>query len=206
MSAPFRMSELITFAHPSDGRTYVIQPTTDGDLRCATCDKDWCEHVQGCLMMNQDADQVWMRIERYESRGAGATITIPLRPGDDIRVMVLVERLAHNPDAAKVTWWSGNVGMGPPHSLTPFMGFLNRGEGRLQLRQMVVNWFEPMMEVEQHHCSSSHHNWRVDGQIAADKNDRVKLFVHCWRLVFSRMCNICYNLPTGFDPDLIPGA
>lgn len=196
------LSEIV---HYRDGHG-ILHPlvlTDDGDLRCNSCDKDWCNHISQAIQEGEDCWQVWHRV--VESPRPGQYITVPVRPSDDLRVTVSLFPLENNPDALKVISEESPKRETP---LNPFIGFLNKGEGRIHLRQMIISWFEVEMDLSHKACTSVRHNWQRDSVMVRECDmDRGKLFVHCWRMVFSDLCNICFHdTSQAFDPDLIPGA
>lgn len=198
MSAPFSVRDLIAYEH--NGISYIIRPTGDGDLSCTTCDfSTWCEHVQGCIQTGQDKEEVWRRVERPNAN----LLQIPLIPTMGIRSLVGMDTFNEDTVKVVVLGWMGRF---EAYGLTEFLGFLNRGESRIHVRQMIINWFEPAIDLNKLRCESPNHNWRTQARLHMDFTSSAALqgvvFVHAWRMVFHKKCSYCYDEPDASD--LIP--
>jgi hypothetical protein len=182
-----------------------IDPMAGGSLHCFSCRKDFCHHIKSALRANMDAHSLWKQIDLDQTM-----FVIPLRPDQGMSHSVRLERKNGSRDFVRVI-----SSMEPKKSLDrfgvdDFIGFLNRGEGRIHMRQMIVSWFEPIADVRLHtrSCTSTRHSFTREARIAAlaDIADaRTEIFTTCWRLIFKGMCEECWSdRRSGFASDLIP--
>lgn len=98
-----------------------------------------------------------------------------------------------------------------------FLGFFNPGEGRLQLRQMILSWMAPELdEIVPGRCKSMLHSWKRNATLIKECDPaapayRQRILFHAWSLKWWRKCGLCLHdegpsQVSVFDKDLIPGV
>ena len=183
------------------GEVWSIKPTPSGELRCFRCQAIWCEHSLNAVIDVLDPNSLWTQLEEGVTK-----FIIPVRPSETILPRVKLTWLHDNRDTVRVEMDRLDQEVTRLTHLTPFIGFLNRGEGRIHVRQMIVNWFEPELDLSMHRCTGRPHDWRREVAVQEQCNrNKTFLFTNCWKLLFEGVCALCWsdrNRP--FDPDLIP--
>lgn len=184
----------------NDGRLVNISSDLDGRLKCMACPgANWCQHTQFAITNGLDAYQLWSRVTIEKQ----AATLIPLMPRQDVWVKVLFEQV--NDEVIRLDYWDK-----APISRdgwSEFIGFLNKGESRMHVRQMVLDWFMQYRNISLYTCVGARHNWQRDLQMTEQcRRSEIDHFLQCWSLKFTGFCKACMTDPGGFDPDLIPRA
>lgn len=178
----------------------TVSPTPAGFLRCINCRSNWCDHLSMVLEKNMDGWSLWKQIDFEQT-----LFQIPMRPTGGLYAQVQFHR-TDNPDAVKVYCVLETTKRAT--QLDPFVGFLNRGEGRIHIRQMLISWFEPEVDTRLHGyaCTSPNHSFtrEMAFQNLARMPDRTVLFENCWRILFQGRCNTCGGESSHFPDDLVP--
>lgn len=194
-----------------DGR--IVVNTRDGGLSCAmhAASGPWCDDLLEALNLRLDAPVVWshgVTLDPWQPN-----IKVPIMPSKQLWAIV---RLTPMQDASvesitslRATKWAPNKRDTEPVTL----GFISEGEGRMILREMILDWFRPMLDPTQHQCLSMKHTGMKTMKLAEDfrTSDGVITFQHCWLMYHFSECGYCWGggmrVPAPrFPPDLIPNA
>ena len=191
------MASLIFQVDMADGRLVDISSDAEGRLKCLACATNWCEHIQFAITNGLDAYQLWSRvtIERQ------AATLIPLMPRQGLWVKILFEQV--NDEVIRLDYW--DKAPISREGWSEFVGFLNKGESRMHVRQMVFDWFMQYRNIDLYTCAGSRHSWQIEMQMAQQcRKSEIDHFIHTWSLKFTGFCNMCNTTGSSFDPDLIP--
>jgi hypothetical protein len=175
--------------------------TKGGLLYCDTCKMGWCSHVETAIVEMKDSKSIWNDFAWHDQ----TRLVVPILPtdwflfadalivpnGNDFEVKVSGGKNAAIPDAYDI-------------------GMISRGDGRAQIRMMIVDWIKMIAPAKPVGlCSSTKHGidieFRVDGEYRTDKR---AILAHAWCFKWYKKCAICTRVegpkPSTFDPNLIP--
>lgn len=189
---------------PDDVKAFVYAVGL-GHLRCDVCKVVWCKHIQHLVQTGSDAESLWERATQVDPMLP--LVQVPIRPTADPEIWARVTVLPSSRGACRI-----QSHMTPNSEsqiyMDDFMGFLNKGEGRIHLRQMVIDWFAPAMDLKLYSCQGLKHNFSADMELERIRESGTfeVQFNHCWHLYFSGHCAFCVKNKGSFDPDLVPGA
>jgi hypothetical protein len=174
----------------------VISENKDGYL---TCSKDnggfWCEHVQSHVKNGEDAELIWS----IPDAGVQVVIQVPITPThNQWQEVELHCRKVRGAYYAKALC---TVSQYQTPGWVVDLGMLSPGEGRMALRDMVINWFMGSVDGRSFECASSGHGYRqaqvLQSDLASDK-----AFAQQWSMFTVGTCLSCtYQAPS---PDDIP--
>jgi len=164
---------------------------------------NWCEDIQKVLVDRLDAEDVWNHGQSVDPWLPH--VSVPIMPTRQLWTVVRLHPVGD--DYMRVIKTEPHRrGTGDP----PSMGFIGKGEGRLIIREMICDWFEPQLSLAKHSCRSIHHSPRKTMLVEQTcRNDAAALFLNCWTMYHFDTCEFCWNgsnraIPVIFDPDLVP--
>lgn len=186
-----------------------IEAIGDGRLVCHECSakSDWCDHIQLAVTQGRDAAYIWFNFSGHGDPRQNR-VSVPLLPTEGIWPTVRLDPsdhgarvMLHTPPIGRRILLSGQ---------TDFLGFLSPSEGRMVIRQMMIDWFYPESMLCTFECTSMRHS--AGREIAMQKaiqyssKDRI---AHAWCITFFRWCLWCTRQGGSrgsFDSDLVPGG
>lgn len=186
--------------------TDAVVTGTSGYLACRRCVSYWCAHVEKAMKEGLDAHFVFADLREVGDYHLG----VPIVPSRNIYAEVWAEKWRSDslktwlisPQDATQNQMFGDHGI--------FLGFLNEGEGRNVLRQMILAEFaSDFVEIEpQGKCKSPSHNVFTQKAIElACNNDAGARVANGWCMRFYNKCVSCFaaeGASNDFDPDLVP--
>lgn len=202
----------------------LVVAEDDGRLVCETHGSNWCGHIEKVVKEGLDVESLWSMAghtdEEDDDDYEGINdIKVPLVPSEGLYAEVHL-RAVYNKDK-----WIGSYAADVIYPMerdpdfgtieTQKMGLLNSGEGRLILREMVINWFYPELEVPSRpKCTSRLHTYteqyaveKIDKEGSVRERSRKKL-MNTWTMVFYGKCIFCFkrnpNPHEEWDDDLVP--
>jgi hypothetical protein len=180
-----------------------VYTTSIGMLVCEKCTAGWCPHIHDAITRGRDSDSIWMNLIHNRVH----TLRVPVIPNDwCIFARVLLEDTV-DPDKRVLKAYILNPTGKPPTGME-FLGLICRGDGRLQLRQMIIDWLETLVITRPMGCKSLRHTSKVESEtVEACIQDKRTLLAHAWCLHWYNKCAGC-TLVEGpepeFDPALVP--
>jgi len=165
---------------------------TGAELRCIVCEKlGWCEHIKEYIQLEEDRDvmmpdlHVLLPVFPTYSQFTFIDIAEESYPG-----AALME-IDHDPDF-------GN-------SQRIALGFWNKGEGRLSMRRVVIDWLQsqyPGMDTLR--CPSSTHTFARVNALSKMLNDGLSTYwPNAWAIHMEGACIPCIQL-SGDLGDAVP--
>lgn len=175
--------------------------TESGMLYCKTCNLGWCDHVETVIMEMRDSKSIWNDFTWYDQ----TRLIVPILPndwylfadalivpnGEDFEVKVSGGRSASIPDTYDI-------------------GMISRGDGRAQIRMMIVDWIKMIAPAQPSGlCGSPNHGFAHEHQLDQEyRTDKRAILAHAWCLKWYKKCALCTRVegpkPTSFDSSLIP--
>lgn len=175
--------------------------TKGGLLYCDTCKMGWCPHVETAIVEMQDSKSIWNDFAWHDQ----TRLLVPILPtdwflfadalivpnGDDFEVKVSGGKNAAIPDAYDI-------------------GMISRGDGRAQIRMMIVDWLKMTAPAKPGGlCSSTKHGIGIEVRMNEEyRTDKRAILAHTWCLKWYKKCALCTQVegpkPSTFDPNLIP--
>lgn len=191
----------IQMKKPLCGINDKVVSTSSGLLVCQLDKMAWCIHVQGVISTGADSKSIWVD---YKSDDVTRLI-VPILPndwylfadalivpnGDDFEVKVSGGKNAAIPDAFDI-------------------GMISRGDGRAQIRMMIVDWLKMIAPASPGGlCGSTRHGIGTEVQMAEEyRTDKRAILAHAWCFKWYKKCAICTQIegpkPSAFDSSLIP--
>jgi hypothetical protein len=197
----------------------MVVAEDNGQLMCNRHKSSWCHHIEQVIRQGLDIESLWSMAghadEEDDDYEGINYIQVPLVPSEGLYAEVHL-RAVYNKDK-----WIGSYAADVIYPMerdpdfgtieTPKMGLLNPGEGRLILREMVINWFYPELEVPSHaRCASKLHTVLEQSGVAQIKKggtSKDKL-MNTWTMVFYGKCIFCFKRNPDpveeWDDDLVP--
>lgn len=194
--------------HRDETGAFIV-PQPSGSI---TCNKHpasgggWCEDIEWALGRRLDASDVWehgMSVDPWLPH-----VTVPIMPSKQLWAIVRLHKLDNNLLRAVKT---------EPHRRDSgelqSLGFISKGEGRMILREMILDWFQEFLDIDKHRCRSIEHTARKTMLVSQDCNSSsVAVFINCWTMYHFDECEYCWaagrssgrRAVPAFDPDLIP--
>jgi len=175
--------------------------TKSGLLYCDTCNLGWCNHIETAITEIHDSESIWNDFAWHDQ----GRLIVPILPndwflfadalivpnGNDFEVKVSGGRNAAIPDAYDI-------------------GMISRGDGRAQIRMMIVDWIKMIAPAKPGGlCTSTRHGIGIEVQMDEEyRTDKRAILAHAWCFKFYKKCAICTQVegpkPSSFDPNLIP--
>lgn len=179
----------------------VVASTTSGHLRCYQHDSIWCDHIRDVINTMGDKDSIFVELLGMGSRVAPVQqIEVPLLPTYNIYAEVFLEPISNESAKAYLL----EVGDETGGADGTFLGFFNIGEGRRQLRAMVLEWVKPLagnpdFPDRWSRCRSARHGYAQQARLSRECKDDPKLKVAHWWCIF--MYHKCYHCFAIEGPD-----
>lgn len=173
-----------------------------GFLYCVTCHGGWCNHVETVIKEGLDSKSIWNDFTWHDQ----TRLVVPILPNDWFLFGEVL--LVPNGDDFEVQV-SGGAAAGVAKS-TEYIGMISRGDGRAQIRMMIVDWLKMIApESPGGLCSSPNHGIGVEVRMSSQyKSDPRAILAHAWCLKWYNKCAICTQnegpRPSSFDANLIP--
>lgn len=200
----------------------MVTPRPTGTLACSRCTPNWCEHIQRVVTDGLDATSVW---DHVISNPTLPNVTVPILPSKNLWLTVQLLR-PENP-VGSITSAKVKISHPKPIPRRPeseeVLGFIAEGEGRNVLRQMLLDWFEPLVPPDGHvlsdGCKNLHHSPSTQYKLVNEvRGSQVNKFANAWTNYHFQKCIICHEstrIPRQggrasassaqqFPPDLIP--
>lgn len=165
-----------------------------GFLECDDCGSIWCVHLEKLIRENKDALSLW---ENSTEEDEGQVVKVPIVPS--LQIWTDIELINYRPDMRKIQ----------PHESSQFIwleirddwGFLQVGEGRKVLRDIILTKFVAAFPNTPK-CKSSSHGPAQEKYF----QENGKQFFFKWISASTGMCPPCRSrsVNVGEDPDLIP--
>lgn len=200
-------TEFGTVRVPRGGResaiSFEVYTTSVGMLFCYEHSTAWCDDIEQSIRHGQDSGFIFTEFEEKSQR----RIYVPLLPTTwRIYAQVAIEQCDR--DTFKAYLVQGNKRYVSTLAMDGgiFIGLLGRGDGRLALRSMILDWVSLQSAVKR--CHSALHTRERNREMREIilKDERAKI-AHTWCLHWYNKCAWC-TLEEGpelnFDPDLVP--
>jgi hypothetical protein len=182
-----------------------VWTSPSGFIFCDYDDAAWCSHIETAIRSGFDGSAIFDDLANYDI----TRVMVPILPIDwhiyaligleesEVRKGVFRARLRNSSKS-----WSNDSKEGE------FIGLFCRGDGRMALRSLVIEWLTTKELRLPTRCQSLLHTklaeYRVTEEVARDQR---ALMAHCWCLYWYNKCAHC-TLTEGpeakHDPDLIP--
>lgn len=182
----------------------VISRKGDGFLGCDRHGgHKLCAHVRDLLREGSD----WMILGAPEAELVGMKVPIPLIPKYDIWTWVKFTERIESVMAYKIQLYITKDKGSARTIEETYLGFLHRGEGRLVIRSMIIDWFRGSVEVDRLRCESTSHGFRQEQRWRKDTFGDLgdDAFAQWWSVWQSGFCLDCAGLLNNFD-DLVPAG
>lgn len=185
--------------------SFIMEETPEGFVKCLSCDAIWCTHVEKSLRLNLDAPTLWERddadfpdqnndvpsrfiakIPLYPSRNLYATISFSTCGIEDTRKLFFEDF--------------------PTNALPP-LGYAHKGEGRVVVRTLIVDWFQGVVDPSNLQCAGASHNFATEMRWQQDVTSKNLglVFAQYWSVFTTRMCLDCNGNIENLDlEDLVP--
>lgn len=180
---------------------------TSGYLMCRRDLTYWCIHVEKILKEGADAPYIFSDLR--EMLGS-AHIGVPIIPTRNIFAEIWAEEWREG----SVKTWLNSPGDAVQNQMFSdrgiFLGFLDAGEGRSILRQLVLEEFASdfVPNEPQGKCGALGHNIFTQRIIEREcQTDLGARLANGWCMRFYNKCYSCFRVEgpnRNFDPDLIP--
>lgn len=154
----------------------------------------WCDHMMQAIQGGHDAEHLW--------ESPPKDLQVPVLPTEGLFQNVSMWEVEDDPNIRQVNMFSDDTGAG----IDNFLGFIGPGEGRLALRQLVINWYEVQMaSIDK--CISGNHGMAAEKEWQANLKSTKKGFVDKWHVIKHKKCKWCFlrSQFSGTD-DLVPGS
>lgn len=178
-----------------------IKQHDNGHLSHRQCDqyggKDvvYCKHIEEFIEYGYDAPLIWNMFEDMGGKaGLGWEVEVPIAGELSVFVPVSLVTTA-NPDALEAQ-------CSLTETTPTFLGYLNRGEGRRVLREMLDNWL--FTQNDDLHCYSKAHGFECElnyQKHMRTSSGRRKVW---WFLILYGMCPDCAKKVNADTSDLVP--
>lgn len=166
----------------------------------------WCEHIEKWVRDMDDAPFIWMGFS--DKSLASADVAVPIVPTADVWELASLRRLDPRKDSVEV--WIKDDGANTVVDKDIFIGFLNPGEGRFVLREMLLDWFIGTIQaqIEKQKCSAPGHGYTQTVRWNADMQEGGGVaLVQQWTVWSTGRCLGCTFDPSSaaqFVPDAGP--
>jgi hypothetical protein len=169
----------------------------DGSLFCEDHKKNWCDHIKKVVTYGLDADKFWSSEPRVET----CEIDVPMVPTLFAWEHVRLEYFAPV-KAYRVT----QVIIDGSRASEEFIGFVNSGELRKILREMLFEWFRGHANGEDlKECTSNSHSFASQMQWEKMMKEAGTRLIHQWILWRYEACAFCLGMAEPDDfRDLVP--
>lgn len=194
-----RPEEFVIGNNKSDWAVFADTDRRGSPLRCTKHNEGWCGDIASVIQSNLDAEQLW-------KSDIGESLFIPLMPTNDLFEMVLIEYLYEN-DQNLLKLFASSSEYDVLENEQEFIGFLSPGEGRLAVRQMLLNHFE-VRTADIDRCSFAGHGLFAES-IWQDNLKNTKLaFLDKYYVLKEGKCPHCLkkHAVRNDNRDLIPGT
>lgn len=183
---------------------------TSGYLFCRLHEMYWCGHVETVMKIGADSKPIFEDLTYLNS--SGYYIGVPILPSRGIFADVWLEwwetdilrAFLASPVEASTNKSSGIAG--------EFLGFVNPGEGRFVIRQMVLQVFAEDYEgvdSPRGKCKDPRHGMFIQQKLErAFRGDITAKVAHGWYMRYFSKCLWCFEKfgpSNDFEPDLVPG-
>lgn len=185
-------------------RTEIISnvfSTKTGLLICLTCKLGWCSHIEKVVKEGLDSKSIWTDFIFHDQ----GRLIVPILPTD--WYLFATALIVPNGDDFEVKVAGGTDAVIPDEF---DIGMISKGDGRSQIRMMIVDWLRMIAPAYPGGlCSSAKHSIGVEVRMADEyKNDQRAILAHAWCFKWYKKCAICTQLegprPSAFDRNLIP--
>lgn len=196
-------SDTLSHVALSDTGEAVVVSHSTGLLICRIDSSAWCRHVQDVMTGMYDSDSIVRDFNTHRVQ----RILVPVFPSDDIFATVdLAPSRVEDVMRAQLV---------PPLDSTvhkvedvEFLGMLCKGEGRLQLRSLVIEVFKIEADELPANCDSPRHDRSRQRDMEMEfRTSNRKAIPHVWCYRWYHKCAMCFKEEgpgIRFDPDLIP--
>lgn len=179
-----------------------IVSTLEGWMHCEEhSGTKWCKHMEECVKSGVDQGFIWMpprfeQDERFE-------IMVPVVP----KLMAWVRcALIYEPSLkAYGVIFGHDIPGGGINDV--FGGYIHRGEGRLVLRSMFIDFFNGHHPENAPQCNSSSHTFQRERELRGMLTSGTEhIFANKFYLITTGMCAACEVATklAGEDPSLVP--
>lgn len=167
-----------------DGPTITCQ-----EHQHSTNPPPWCIHLLDAYQKGWDSQLIW----RQGQLPIEIILNIPVFPSEDAWTTVQLY-LVENMRRYRVEWND------------KFLTFLNEGEGRLAIREVLTQQLLAVPEFEKLECQAGHHSFRAEMLWASIKDqDTPQKWANYWSVFTTKWCLFCTkNNPAGNVDDLFP--
>jgi hypothetical protein len=201
----------ITVRDPrTDDMAYVSDDDTvlySGLLMCSKHrETDWCQHIQIAVLDGDDAEIIW---DPADDVGLPDFIMVPVVPSRKQWARVDFGDGLHESEAVKCYLRPETVEIDVQPEELDFLGFLNRGEGRGVLRQMIIDNLQLLVAQKKPICNSTRHGYKAEllwGEDMKRTWTEVEKIAQYWSVINTQQCLTCSTSHASSWDDLIPDA
>lgn len=204
---------------------WVVKELLDGTLVCScTYDMDradgpvlskWCEHIEKVIRNGVDAIDPVLGEPDLEHFAMPGGAWVPIRPTKDFYVAVAyggIDEVTGDCEVfiePPVPTKDSNGNPTPNGALTipqRSIGYIYKGDGRMALRSMVIEWLRGRYKVAPQCKGAQHHRAvfsRSDARLIENAAELTQHLEDIYYLTFTGRCKPCRaNLPTDFEKDV----
>jgi hypothetical protein len=187
-----------SFVHyDPEGFATVIDDNKIGFLKCNDCAENWCRHIELAINQNEDAETLWQIFDKeLDDEGGSLSIYVPISPKNKLWAVVDFQRSALIPGVM-------NAFLVRPERPPIMLGFFNRGDGRLVMRSVILDWFMSLDSYPE--CADGTHGWQAERNWQANLLNSTTKWYEYWCVYFYEKCLTCFQKNMNLDfSDLIP--
>lgn len=190
--------------NPMEERTQVageVYSTKSGLLYCLDCKLGWCVDIAQAVTEMKDSKSIWDDFTFHDQ----TRLIVPILPND---WYLFADALIVPNGSDFEVKVSGGKGAAIPDAYD--IGMISRGDGRAQIRLMIVDWLKMIAPTSPGGlCSSSRHGIGVEVRVDEEyRTDKRAILAHAWCFKWYKKCAICTQIegpkPSAFDSSLIP--
>lgn len=187
--------------YDADGFAHIIADQLSGYLKCDDCNETWCDHIEVALRQRDDKETVWEIFDKeIAARKLTHTFMVPISPKN----YLWAEVACRQSDIISTAMTGTLVDVPKSDSL----GFFNRGDGRLIMRQTVLDWFMGFIEDSNKtpECLNAGHGFHDEMTFQNNLKDDQRKWFEFWCCHVKQTCITCFhrNLNIQFTDDLVP--
>lgn len=165
-----------------------------GFFECLDCGTYWCAHIEAYLQTREDWTSLWGTFPpgHYQA----LTVQVPIVPTEMLWAecqLTYKEKL----DAYSMTHEDGD-------GFEQFIGFVHRGEGRIVLRSMMIDWFKSIVNIEALTCTQVSHGFAAQTRWNQNMRDQGRAFAERWSVWANKKCLYCNGKKEDDFSDLAP--
>lgn len=180
-----------SFAH--GGNTFWA--LTDGHIKCEMCNNFWCGHIRAALLDNADSTELFSPCQER------INVEIAMVPSLNLWTKVCLYVDTRFPTVP--TYQVGHRGMNGDRN--DFIGFINEGEGRFIIREMIFDWFRGAIDLDKLLCQNASHKYKAQMNWVQHMKDSKMYLSEYWAVWMNGACLTCLAPDQQqSDDDLIP--